>query len=334
MPRSCLSSSLYMLLACSLMVDAAVAQGPGEGPRMAVAPMPSAADVGVRPLLGAGDTLAIEVSDMPEVSTKSVKIGSDGVLNLPMAGTVQAAGITVDQLRAVLASRLSRYVTDPAVTINVVSNASRFVSVLGEVNSPGLRALDGPRTLVEVISEAGGVKADAGPKVIVTRNLRNGPLPSMTATQPVSSDNSTRLTLSLNDLLASTSSASDIVILPGDVITIPKEQLVYVVGDVHRAGGFPMASRESVSVLQAMSLAEGVNPNASLKAAKILRPSPGTNVPTELPIHLDAILAGKAPDQAMLANDVLFVPSSTAKRGVKRAAEVMLQVATGIAIYR
>ncbi len=285
-------------------------------------------------VLGVGDTLSLEVGDMPEVSTKAVRIGADGLLDLPMVGSMQASGLSVPQLRAALSARVSKYVNNPLVTINVVTNVSRFVSVVGEVNSPGMHPLDGPRNLVEVISAAGGVKADAGPRVIVTRAAGNGALPPVPGTQRNAGDSAQRLTLPLNDLLAATSPESNIAILPGDVVSIPKEQLIYVVGDVHRAGGFPMASRESVSILQAMSLAEGSNTNASLKSAKILRPVAGTNMPAEVPINVEAILAGKAPDQALFANDVLFIPKSASKTGAKRAAEVMLQVATGIAIYR
>lgn len=294
-------------------------------------PVKTAADF----VLGAGDTLAIDVSDMPEASTKAIKISSDGVLELPMAGSMRAAGLTVTQLRAELVRRLGKYVNDPAITINVVNNGSQFVSVIGEINSPGPRPLDGPRDLIQIISAAGGTKADAGPRVIVTREASRGTLPTVDGIRPVVSGSSTRLTLPLNALTSGDSPESNILLLPGDVVSIPKEQLIYVVGDVHRAGGFPMSSRESISVLQAMSLAEGANPNASLKKAKILRPTADSkSIPTEVPINLDAILAGKAADQPLYANDVLFIPKSSAKSGGKRAAEIMLQVATGVAIYR
>lgn len=283
-------------------------------------------------VLGTGDTLAIDVADMPEVTTKAVKIDADGQIDLGLLGSVQAAGLSVQQLRAALVTRVSKYVTQPVVTINVVGNVSRFVSVVGEVNAPGLHPLDGPRNLIEVISEAGGVKTDAGPRIIVTRNAAKGALPTVPDTQRTA--DGTRLTMSLNELMSSAAPASNIALLPGDTVSIPKEQLVYVVGDVHRAGGFPMSSQETVSILQALSLAEGANSNASLKAAKILRPVKGSDTPKELPINLDAILAGKAPNQPLYANDVLFVPKSAAKSGTKRAAEIMVQIATGIAIYR
>lgn len=285
--------------------------------------------------LGPGDMLSIDVADMPEVSTKAVPIGSDGMLHLPLAGSVQAAGLSVAQLREGLAKQLAKYINDPVITINVVTNASRFVSVIGEVNSPGLHPLNGPRNLLEVLSESGGLKADAGYRVIVTRDTRNGALPTVAGAQLATSGGSSRLTLSLNELTDSSSPVGNIPILPGDVVSVPKEKLVYVVGNVRKAGGFPLSHNETMTVLQAMSLAEGSSPNASLRGAKILRPTAGSKTtPTEIPVNLQAILAGKAPDQVMFADDVLFVPNSAASSGARRAAEIMLQVATGAAIYR
>ena len=285
-------------------------------------------------VLGKGDVVSLNVIDMPEVSQAAVRVGPDGRINLPLVGGIQAAGLTLSALKAELTEKLSKYINDPQITLNLAHNGSRFVSVLGEVNSPGVHALDGPLTLVQVLSVAGGVKADAGPKVIVTRDLDHGSFASSLPGQVVSG-RSVRVMLPLDALLASSSPEDNIVVQPGDVISVPKEQLIYVIGDVHRAGGFPMASHNTVSVLQAISLAEGSGPNAKLKAAKILRPQPGsTGVPKELPVDLKAILEGKAPDQPLYANDVLFVPNSAASSGVKRAGEVLLQVATGLAIYR
>jgi polysaccharide export outer membrane protein len=284
-------------------------------------------------VLGAGDVLRLAVADMPEVSETSARIGPDGTLDLPLIGTIHAAGLSLEQLRLELARRLTRYINDPQITLNLATNGSRTIAVLGEVNSPGVQTLDGPRTLLQVISQAGGVKTDAGPRVIVTRNLKNGRFAGFDDREVVSG-NSVSVTLSLDDLLAARAATNNLVMEPGDIVSIPKEQLVYVVGDVRRAGGFPMSSHETMSALQAISLAEGSQPNAALRASKILRPLPGSKTPQEIPVDLKSILAGKAPDVLLYANDVLFVPNSAAKSGARRAAEVMLQVATGVAIYR
>lgn len=285
-------------------------------------------------VLGAGDQISLSVEDMPELSEKSLRIDPDGNIDLPLIGNVHAAGLTLRQLRAALASRLSKYVTEPEIAINLTENQSRTVSVLGEVNSPGVRELSGPRSLIQVITLAGGVKADAGPRVIVTRDMRNGLLPDVGSGRTVSGNFST-VTIPLDDLVASKNPANNFQIEPGDIVSIPKEEIVYVVGDVHRAGGFPLSSHNSISLLQALALAEGLGPDAASARARILRPIPGNDgTPKDIPVDLKAIVAGKAPDLRLYANDILFIPNSSAKSGARRAVEAVLQVATGVAIYR
>jgi polysaccharide export outer membrane protein len=190
-----------------------------------------------------------------------------------------------------------------------------------------------PRDLVEVISFAGGVKADAGSRIIITRNVSSGPLP-LPGAKTDSTGHYTTAELSLDDVLAAKTPSDNILIQPGDVVSIPKGEIVYVVGDVHRPGGFPLTSHESMSLLQAISLAEGFAPNAATRSAKILRPVPGASgMPKEIPIDVKNIFAGKAPDVPLYANDILFIPDSAAKSGTRRAAEAVLQVVTGVAIY-
>ena len=284
-------------------------------------------------VLGAGDEISLNVVDMPEVSAKQLRIGPNGDVDLPLIGSINASGLTIEQLKSSLASKLAKYITDPEISINLVENQSRTVSVLGEVNSPGVRELSGPRNLVQIISLSGGVKTDAGPRVIITREADRGSLPVIGLAHTQTATFST-VTLSLDDLLASKTPSDNFLMEPGDVVSIPKEQVVYVIGDVHRSGGFPLSSHETISLLQALSLAEGLGPDAATGRAKILRPTPGSNTPKEIPIDVKAIISGKSPDLPMYANDILFIPNSGAKSGTRRAAEAVLQVATGVAIFR
>jgi polysaccharide export outer membrane protein len=118
------------------------------------------------------------------------------------------------------------------------------------------------------------------------------------------------------------------------VISVPKAELVYVTGEVKRSGGFTLGEHQSISVLQAVAMAEGVDKTASLKGTKILRETPAGQSRSEIPVHLGEILAGKAPDVRMQPNDILFVPGNTAKKAGWRAMEAAIQIGTGIAIWR
>lgn len=284
-------------------------------------------------VLGGGDQVVLHVADVDEVSDKPLHIDPDGSIDLPLIGHVRAAGLTLAQLRAELTQRFSKYVTNPQVAVNLVDNQSQTVSVLGEVNAPGVRQLPGPRNLVEVISLAGGIKADAGSTVIVTRQTQRGPLPLPNARQDVSGRYVTA-SVSLDDLVAGKIPADNILIQPSDVVSIPKGEIVYVVGNVRRAGGFPLTSHASMSLLQAISLAEGLAPDAAANRARILRPTPGSDgKPKEISVDVKQIFAGKAPDVPLYANDILFIPNSAAKTGVRRATDAIVQIATGAAIY-
>jgi polysaccharide export outer membrane protein len=127
--------------------------------------------------------------------------------------------------------------------------------------------------------------------------------------------------------------AANIDVLPDDVITVPKAELVYVVGAVKRAGGFVLNEKEQMSVLQALSLAEGLDNVAAGASARILRQGTSQSGRDEIPVNVTHILDGSARDVSLRANDILFVPNSKAKNVTLRALEVAVQMGTGIVIY-
>ncbi len=217
--------------------------------------------------------------------------------------------------------------------MSLADNQSQPVSVIGSVNTPGVHQLGGPKRLLEVISLAGGVKADAGFKVIVTRDVARGPIPLAGAKTDTTGRFQTA-ELSLDSLLGAKNPAENILIEPDDVISIPKAEVVYVTGQVKRSGGFPLQSHESMSLLEAISLAEGLGPDAQSKKARILRPTEGDRTKvTDIPVDVRSILEGKSPDVQLYANDVLFVPNSAAKTATRRTIDTVLQGAVGLAIY-
>jgi len=121
--------------------------------------------------------------------------------------------------------------------------------------------------------------------------------------------------------------------MPDDVLTIPAAETIYVIGDVRKSGGFVLGERPSVTALQALAMAEGLSQMASASDARILRTTPGSPNRTEIPVDLKKILAGRASDIAMQANDILFVPTSNMKRLSSRALDAMVNAGAGLAIY-
>lgn len=106
-------------------------------------------------VLGPDDQVVIHVLDSDEIGASPFRIDMRGSINVPLAGRLQAAGLTVDQLEAALAARLQEYLQTPVVTVSVSEFRSQPVSVLGAVNTPGVHQIRGRKTLFEVISEAG-----------------------------------------------------------------------------------------------------------------------------------------------------------------------------------
>jgi polysaccharide export outer membrane protein len=267
-------------------------------------------------LIGAGDLLEVSLYGMPDFKT-DVRVNSGGEISLPMIGTVPVAGLSVEQAETLVARKLTEkgLFNDPHVTVFEKEYATQGISVLGEVQKPGIYPLLGSRKLYDAISAAGGTTPKAGRYVLITR--RNDP------------QHSVRVPLMTG---APESMENNVTVEPGDTILISKAGVVYVVGDVHQPGGFVMENGNDITVLKAIALAQGTNPNAALNGARLIRKTPGG--PQDVPLALKQILAAKAPDVQLQADDVVFVPGSAGKSAAKRGAEAILQMATGIAIWR
>jgi len=284
--------------------------------------------------LAEGDQITIHTSVVAEVSEKAYRIESDGCVKAPLVGSVRAAGETVRGLEEILAKKFEQFYFEPQLTVSVTDFRSQPVSVIGAVNTPGIHQLRGKQTVVEMLSAAGGARADAGPVLTITRKMKCGAIPLPVA-HPDGTGNFSIAEIDLQQLLAAKDPGSNIALCPDDVLSIPKGEIVYVVGQVKKAGGFQLGSRHSITVLEALSLAEGLDPKAAPGHSLILRPSPENGGERqELPVNLKAIMAGKSPDVPLHPNDILLVPNSAARSAAVRSLETALQIGTGLIIWR
>jgi polysaccharide export outer membrane protein len=217
--------------------------------------------------------------------------------------------------------------------VSLAEYGSQPVSVIGAVNSPGVHQLQGSKTLVEVLSQAGGLRPEAGYSVKITRQLQYGEVPLANARTDESGKYSTA-EVNLKGLLDASDPNNNIRIQPNDVISVPRGQMVYVIGQVRKPGGFVLNERESLSVLQALSMAEGLDRSASPKNARILRSTGANSQRQEIAVNLSKILSADSKDQPMQADDILFVPNNVPKAASLRALEAAIQVGTGIVIWR
>ena len=122
--------------------------------------------------LGVDDEITVTVSEEEEFTGKPIRINSEGYIKLPLVGRVEAAGRSVYQLEDDITKKLDPYIQKPIVSVNITEYRSQPVTVLGEVNKPGVVNLNGNKTLADVIAMAGGLKEDAGYSLIITRETK------------------------------------------------------------------------------------------------------------------------------------------------------------------
>jgi polysaccharide biosynthesis/export protein len=284
-------------------------------------------------LLGPGDELEFSGPELDEPNNKPNPIDGDGYVQVPLLGRVKVAGLTVQQCERELNKRLGVYIHNPAIAVNVKELRSQPVSILGAVNAAGVHQVQGRKTLLEMLSLAGGIRSDAGYRVRITRQLDSGCIPLPNATLDASGGFSVA-EVNLKDIMEAKNPQENIAILPHDVISVPKAEMVYVIGEVRRSGGFVLGEHESISVLQALSLAEGLNGTADTRHAKVLRLKHDADQREELAVDVKDVLTGKKADFALQGDDILFIPGSTGKKAALRAIEAAIQTGTGMAIWR
>jgi protein involved in polysaccharide export with SLBB domain len=120
----------------------------------------------------------------------------------------------------------------------------------------------------------------------------------------------------------------------GDVITVSAAPVVFVVGAVVHPGAFTVQGpKAELTVLQAIAMAQGVLPTASQGKTVIVRQSSNESERKEIPIDLSDVIRGKGTDHVLMANDILFVPESGFKVGMRRIGDVAVRAASQVAGY-
>jgi polysaccharide biosynthesis/export protein len=282
--------------------------------------------------LGPDDEITIQVAAVPDISGKTQRLDPNGDLRLPMVGRIQARGLTLEQLEAELTERLKAYINEPDVAVSIAEFRSQPVSVIGAVSSSGVHQLQGRKTLIEMLSLAGGLTPDAGPTVRIARRLDEGRIPVADAADDATGAFSVA-EVDLKSLLDAKAPERNVVIRPHDVISVPRAEMVFVIGEVGRPGAVPLTSGTSLSVLEAVSSSGGALRTASTGNVRILRRTPGDQKRSELEVDLRNIMQGKENDVPLIAGDILVVPDSRGKRAASRALEAAIQAGLLVSSY-
>ncbi len=308
-----------------------------SGPKNMVANGPGTQDLDH--IISPDDVLDVYIIDVAELS-RQYRVSPSGMVSIPLLQKpLLAAGLSVGAFADTLSLNLkeSGLVSDPHVSVTVVQSRIATVSVNGAVRQPQVFQIFGTTTLLDALSQAGGADDRAGGIAIIQRGSIAVQALRLNAQEPAAGQGATAVTqtVDLRTLLQGNTPDQNVVIYPGDRITVPAGGVVYVVGAVNRPGGFVLGGeRQSLTVLKAVALAEDLKTTAVPKNSVIIRAdAQAANGHRQIAVDLKKVLAGRTEDLALAPGDILFVPDSPGKRALRRGAEAALQVATGMAIY-
>jgi polysaccharide export outer membrane protein len=220
------------------------------------------------------------------------------MINLPLLGEISVTGSTVSGLEEKLRQLYDKYIHNPQVGV-LVSDYRQKVSIIGAVHKPGEFVISGPKTLIDVLSMAGGVTPAAGTQVHLYRRGPNGQENYVIDLLVLASNPGSYNDKNINQPLQA-----------GDVVNVPQAGMFFVYGAVRTPGSFPIDRRYTLK--QALAKAGGLDIDLASSEIAIYRRKNSEEVQS-IPIDFDAVLAGSTVDPPIEADDIIVVPVSTAK---------------------
>jgi polysaccharide export outer membrane protein len=236
-------------------------------------------------IVGEGDVLQISVYEHDDMTT-TARVSGDGRIIVPLIGEVKVDGLSIAQVSDKIALLLADgYIVDPQVTVFIEEFRSRKATILGQVDKPGLYELREHTTLLELISKAGGLTADAGGRASIQRR------------DPASGRNTT-IPIDLKRLVERGDTSLNMAVMDGDCIFISRKKAFFVTGEVKKPDSYNM--EEGTTVIKAITMAGGFNDKAAPTRVKIIRKVDGE----------EQIFEKVKMDMPVQADDVIVVPES------------------------
>ena len=268
--------------------------------------------------VGPNDLLDVSVYDAPEFS-HTVRIGSDGIIHLPMLKQpIKAQGLMPAELETVIAHELvsEQLLVDPVVTVTIAEYQSHPITVTGSVKTPGTFQASTPMTLLEVLARAGGVEPEAGLDVLVTRTMAGPDGKPFAYTRRIP----------LQALRNSSDPSLNIVLHGGEEVQVPEAGKVFVVGMVKNPGAYSVRDGGQLTIMQIIALAQGLEGVREKNAYIYRKESAGSK--SEIPVDLNKIMKRQAPDVVLVANDLLYIPENTGRKNTMAALTKVLEFST------
>jgi polysaccharide export outer membrane protein len=256
-----------------------------------------------------GDTVSIMLYGLGNFGAAQ-RIEEDGTLRLPLLGTVQAAGLTVDELEQALESALKTkgIYQDPQVTVIADGQPWAIVTVEGDVQHPGVFPAYGTLTLIQYLTMAGGLQDN-----LASSNL---------ATNSSSSSVVTLIRPSIGHPIdiplgpdPRHSIYASIPLLPEDDIRVGRVGQVYAVGAFRFQGAYALKNTSPTTVIQLMAQAGGIGFEGERGNTSIIRTDGDKQYVVK--VNVSKILKGQMADIALEPNDIVFVPTNLMKAAIK-----------------
>jgi polysaccharide biosynthesis/export protein len=239
---------------------------------------------------------------MGDLSTLApVTVGPDGRIYYYILPGLDVWGLTLPQARDLVADALNKFVRGkPAVMLVLQSVASQQVWLMGRLSSPGVYSLSRPTTLLDAVAQAGGLA--------VSNPFGGTPSESADLSRSFLIRDGHLVPVDFERLLRDGDLSQNVYLQPGDFVFMPSlhSAQVHVVGAVVQPRSVRMAG--SLTLVQAIALAGGTQPQAYLKNVAILRGSLAH--PQIAVVEVDQVLLGRAPDVRLEAGDIVYVPYS------------------------
>jgi polysaccharide export outer membrane protein len=280
------------------------------------------------------DLLDVQVMDVPEVS-RTYRVSSNGFLTMPLLPKpIPVVGETLDQLAHLIAAKFREagMLNNAQVTVSLRETTRHTVLVSGEVRNPQAYAVYGPTHLIDVLVKAGGLTSGAGGDAVITRGEAGARAELEASARSGAVDpsaNRQSFTLSIRKLVETGDDDTNILLYPGDRVTVQRAELIYVMGAVVRPGGYVLNdARQHTTVLKALAMAGDVNNIAKKGKITILRRDPTIQGEKreEIPVDYKAMVKGRIPDIKLIADDILFVPESGGLKALHASTTAAVQM--------
>lgn len=261
--------------------------------------------------IGPGDVLEIRVYNRPQLSRDAVRVEATGMIRMPLIeGEIQAACKTEGELAKDISTRYARYYRNLPVDVFIKEYHGSEVALIGAVNEQGRYQMQRRIRLLELLTFAKGPSDKAGQTI----NIVRAPRKDLCAAGSESAHSEGGfIALKLNDTLRGQENSNPY-IEPGDIVTVPDAEQVYVVGNVYSPKSLPL--REPITVSRAVAMAGGPLRDSKTDKVRIVRQLEGGGQ-TETYVNLNAIAQKKAEDVQLRPNDIVEVPESTGKSLVR-----------------